>query len=149
MPHDDESTQRIHLPPHDERGVLSRLASQETSLKDLKTYLREKFTDISNHQRENSEVLQDIHDRMVRMETKMEMNEGSGPHSSKKNPMNKTVGQFASEILMAAAKLVGVSAVAALLVIAFKAMKSDNFIEVNQTNAVPPPLPPNKGNPQP
>ena len=144
----NEATDRIRLGAEESTNV--RINAMEMYMREMKRWLGQRFNDMESNRRGDSATMNEIRERVVRVETRMELQDGAltpGPmHAIKQptntNPMNRSVGSFMGDIFMTAIKMVAVGAVAALVVLGFQKSQEKSSTTINNVQAPPVAAPP-------
>lgn len=150
MSSNNESTD--HIRSSAEEATQVRFNAMEMYMREMKRWLAQKFTDMEDRRREDAATMNEIRDRVVRVETRMELHDGAltpGPMPIVKqpltNPLNKSVGSFMGDIVMSATKLLAVGVITALAVLGFQKSQEKGTTTINNVQAPMPASAPAQG----
>jgi hypothetical protein len=101
------------------------ITSQELQMIELKRWIENGFASLKDEQDEYKVTLKDIHDRVIRIEVKQEMEEANKAlvknikTEGHNNPLNKSMGNFLGDVVVTALKTAAVAIASALLLIGY------------------------------
>lgn len=144
----DESTD--HIRSSAEEATQVRFNAMEMYMREMKRWLGQKFTEMEDRRKEDAETMNEIRERIVRVETRMELHDGAltpGPMPTVRqpltNPLNRSVGSFMGDIVMSAIKLLAMGVITGLAVLGFQKSQEKGTTTINNMQApMPAPVPP-------